>query len=93
MILPENYDKLSTSKRRVLRERYIDDQKGNCHYCNGSLKEDAPSGVLVKKVEKNYFPLGFFNNPIHLHHDHVTGLTIGAVHAYCNAVLWQYHGE
>jgi hypothetical protein len=28
-----------------------------------------------------------------LHHCHQTGLTIGAVHAKCNAVLWQYHGE
>jgi hypothetical protein len=32
-------------------------------------------------------------SPIHLQHDHDTGLTEGAVHAYCNAVLWQYEGR
>jgi hypothetical protein len=39
------------------------------------------------------FPELFLKYPVHLHHSHVTGLTIGAVHAYCNAVLWVYHDE
>jgi hypothetical protein len=32
-------------------------------------------------------------HPVHLQHSHVTGLTEGAVHAFCNAVLWQYEGR
>ncbi|AGI61771.1 hypothetical protein VCO139_0016 [Vibrio phage VCO139] len=39
------------------------------------------------------FPKNMFQYPIHLHHDHNTGMTIGAVHARCNAVLWEYYGE
>jgi len=30
---------------------------------------------------------------MHLHHNHETDMTEGAVHAYCNAVLWQYEGK
>jgi hypothetical protein len=30
---------------------------------------------------------------IHLQHCHKTNMTEGAVHAYCNAVLWQYEGK
>ena len=39
------------------------------------------------------FPESFFKYPVHLHHSHDTGKTIGAVHAYCNAVLWEYYGQ
>jgi hypothetical protein len=39
------------------------------------------------------FPKNFLKWPVHLHHSHDTGMTIGAVHSYCNAVLWQYHNE
>jgi hypothetical protein len=44
-------------------------------------------------IDRELFPPGFFNYPVHLHHSHNSGLTIGAVHSYCNAVLWHYHGE
>ena len=37
--------------------------------------------------------LNFFKWPVHLHHCHDTGMTTGAVHCYCNAVLWQYPGK
>lgn len=32
----------------------------------------------------------FLQHPIHLQHNHTTGMTEGAVHNYCNAVMWQY---
>jgi len=48
---------------------------------------------LEKRIDWDLFPPGFLKNPVHLHHNHDTGMTIGAVHAYCNAVLWQYYGE
>jgi len=44
-------------------------------------------------INKKPFPKGMFNYPIHLHHCRKTDLSIGAVHAYCNAVLWEYHNE
>jgi len=84
---PVNYNKLKPAERRIVRENYIRDQKGLCYYCKAPLDGPPAMEVKKKKVNKNLFPEGFFNWPIHLHHDHVTGLTIGAVHAYCNAVL------
>lgn len=90
MIIPVNYDKLSSAQRKFVRESYVKEQNEKCYYCRRLLEEDAPA---VKQVDENLFPIGFFRYPVHLHHDHITGLTIGAVHAYCNAVLWQHHGE
>lgn len=43
-------------------------------------------------IDERLFPKGFFDHPVHLHHNHDTGLTIGAIHCYCNAISWQYHG-
>jgi len=56
---------------------------------------DGPPDESVSElpVHRDLFPVGFFKNPHHLHHNHETGMTIGTVHAYCNAVLWEYHGE
>jgi hypothetical protein len=93
MELPVNYSKIHFSGRKKVREKYIEIQEGRCYYCDGDLTTEPPKKVSKKKINKNLFPKGFFNHPIHLHHDHDTGMTIGAVHCYCNAVLWQYHGE
>ena len=93
MKLPVVYDDIPRHERWLVREEYIDLQKGLCYHCGVSLDEEPANEVLEKKVDKNLFPPGFFNNPHHLHHSHETGLTIGVVHAYCNAVLWQYEGE
>lgn len=90
MELPLYYDKLNWSERRLCREAYILKQKGLCYHCNTDLNTEPEQD---KVINTKLFPDNFFNNPIHLHHNHDTGLTIGAVHAYCNAVLWQYHGE
>tara|TARA_R100000750_G_C2328631_1_gene89241 strand:- start:37 stop:309 length:273 start_codon:yes stop_codon:yes gene_type:complete len=90
MKLPVNYTKLRYSRKRIVREEYIKLQNGLCYYCNKPLKEKAAKD---KPVNIALFPKGFFQWPIHLHHNHDTGMTIGAVHNYCNAVLCQYHGE
>lgn len=62
-------------------------------HCGTLLSRAADQIVLSKPIDVSLFPENFFRWPVHLHHSHKTGMTIGAVHAYCNAVLWQYHGE
>lgn len=93
--LPVDYTKLSRSgdDKRAVREAYIAQQDGKCHHCQMPLSGDPSDEVLSKPVNKKLFPAAFFDCPVHLHHDHNTGLTIGVVHGYCNAVLWQYYGE
>jgi len=91
--LPINYDKSSPDIRRLAREKYVIEQDGLCYYCKSKLRSGPSSEVSSVKVNRHFFPKGFFNYPIHLHHNHDTGMTIGAVHNHCNAVLWQYHGE
>ncbi len=90
MDLPVNYEEICQSERRIVREEYVKRQEGKCYHCGEPLDQKAEEN---KKVNRRLFPEGFFNWPIHLHHSHDTGMTIGAVHCYCNAVLWQYHGE
>ena len=91
--LPTYYDCLDQIGRRKVREAYIQLQKGLCYYCKGSLYHVTPEDIREKRVTPRLYPEGFFENPIHLHHNHDTGMTIGAVHAYCNAVLWEHEGE
>jgi len=93
MKLPINYINSHHTKRKKVREEYIKLQNNLCFHCKKPLNENPPKRILNKKVDRNLFPKGFFTWPVHLHHDHITGMTIGAVHCYCNAVLWQYHGE
>ena len=93
MELPVNYDKIPQRQRRLVREEYIRVQGGLCKHCGAPLDGDPAKVVMDLWVKTGLFPTGFFNSPVHLHHDHNTGMTIGAVHARCNAVLWQYHGE
>jgi hypothetical protein len=93
--IPAVYSTLGADRRIAVRERYIELQNGRCCHCFALLAGEPAAAVLAKKVNWRRFPRGakFLTHPIHLHHDHKTDLTIGAVHAYCNAVLWQYHGE
>ena len=93
MDLPVRYDKLDIMTKIAVREEYARIQGGVCAHCNAPLKGNPSAHVTSKKVDKRRFPPTFFKYPVHLHHSHKTGLTIGAVHNYCNAVLWQYHGE
>jgi len=93
MKLPVNYNDLHWTDRRTAREEYIKVQEGKCCHCGEMLTGKPPKSIRDKPINKELFPDNFFKWPIHLHHSHDTGLTIGAVHNYCNAVLWQYYGE
>lgn len=93
MISPKDYNKLTSYQRKKLREEYVEHQEGRCHHCGGLLSEKPPQHILSKKLNLKLFPPNFLKYPVHLHHCHETGMTIGAVHSYCNGVLWQYHGE
>ena len=93
MELPVNYDDTPWQQRRLVREEYIRRQEGNCCHCGSSLDGNPPESITSKRIKTSLFPDSFFKWPVHLHHDRKTGLTIGAVHNTCNAVLWQYHGE
>ena len=90
-ILPVYYHKLTSYQRKKVREQYIEEQNGLCQQCKHKLSEPAREQGFT--INPKLFPVGFFNNPIHLHHNHKTGMTIGAVHAKCNAIAWQYFGE
>jgi len=91
--LPVDYTKLKPNERRLVREEYVRRQQGKCAHCGADLAGTPPKMITEKWINRQLFPKGFFQHPIHLHHDHNTGMTIGAVHNTCNAVLWQYHGE
>ena len=93
MDLPAIYSELSFSERKQIRNRYLELQKGMCCHCGAPLNGPADPSVFEYKIDDTLFPEKFFNYPIHLHHDHNTGLTIGTVHCLCNAVLWQYFDE
>jgi len=93
MDIPANYHDMHWTDRRKVREEYTKIQGGNCYHCGYQLTGEPAPEVKSKQVNENLFPTGFFKWPVHLHHSHETGMTLGAVHSYCNAVLWQYHGE
>ena len=93
MCLPINYNNLHYTDRRKVREEYVRRQNGLCYYCKSPLTGPASGDVLKKHITKRIFPENFFTWPVHLHHHHGTGMTIGAVHNYCNAVLWEHDGE
>jgi hypothetical protein len=90
---PYFYSKLSPVERAELRKEYGIRQKGNCWFCKESLNKIPSKQVRDSKLNLNLFPSGFLRYPVHLHHDHGTDLTIGAVHSECNAYLWQYLGQ
>lgn len=93
MELPVNYNEISIPMRRAVREEYVRLQGGLCLYCGEPLSGEPRADITSKKINKRLFPETMFKWPVHLHHDHETGLTKGAVHCYCNAVMWQYDGE
>lgn len=92
--IPAMYDALTWVERRMVREEYIILQKGACYYCKATLLHDTPDELKERfPLDPRYWGPKFLEHPVHLHHDHNTGLTLGATHAYCNAILAQYHGE
>jgi len=93
MKLPINYKNSHWTIIKEAREKYVELQDGKCCHCGNPLDGEPSDEVMDKDVNENLFPTTFFKYPVHLHHSHETGLTIGAVHCRCNAVLWQYHNE
>lgn len=91
--LPAQYERLSSRDRARAREQYIEAQRGLCWHCGFPLDTPPAPAIAALPIKWHLFPPTFMLHPVHLHHSHETGLTIGAVHALCNAVLWQYHGE
>jgi len=93
MNLPVEYSQLTWRDRRAVREEYVKRQDGKCFYCQVDIHGEPADWVFDRVVNPTLFPLGFFDHLIHLQHDHDTDLTEGAVHAYCNARMWQYEGR
>jgi hypothetical protein len=93
MELPVDYTKLNQKKKKLVREHYVELQEGKCYYCEHDLQEKPPTIIVEKKINWKLFPPFFLRFPIHLQHNHDTNMTEGAVHAYCNAVMWQYEGR
>lgn len=91
--LPAHYPSLTSDQRRLVRNRYVAIQYGLCAHCGGHLDGEPSPEAAKMRVSKWLFPENMFKYPVHLHHCHKTGLTIGAVHAHCNAVLWEHFGE
>ncbi len=87
------YDELSSQDRALMRDAYTIDQKGLCYHCQQPLNGEPAGFIMRKRINKALFPANFFTFPVHLHHSHETGLTIGAIHARCNATLWEHYGE
>jgi hypothetical protein len=93
VILPQFYDELTPEERREVRNAYVYQQGGKCYHCGCPLNGQPAKKVASAHIRWKAFPDTFRCWPIHLHHSHKTGLTIGAVHMRCNAWLWQYKGE
>lgn len=87
------YSQMTRQERRELREFYVELQGGKCWYCWHPLDKKPPKRILDKEINWALFPPNFLRYPVHLQHNHDTDETEGAVHAYCNAVLWQYEGR
>ena len=92
MQFPVDYTRLSPQQRRVVRTAYINQQGGKCTFCGEQLSNEPHVNVTSKPLNMDLFPKEFLKWPIHLDHDHYTDMTRGAVHAYCNGVLFQYFG-
>jgi len=92
-MMPVNYVNLTQKQRKSVREQYVKEQKGKCVYCANPLDKPPPKRILDKKIIWTPFPKNFLRYPVHLQHNHITGMTEGAIHSYCNAVMWQYHGR
>lgn len=91
--LPVDYTALTSRQRREIREQYVRQQEGVCSHCEAPLDLAPIDAIAMAHINLALFPPGFLDHPVHLHHDHRTGLTIGAVHSRCNAWLWQFRGE
>ena len=92
MMLPAHYDNLTTAQRAGARREYTKRQGGCCAHCGAPLSGPATQAITSYPLDESTFPPNFFAYKAHLHHDHITGLTVGVVHPRCNAVLKRLHG-
>lgn len=90
---PQHYPSMTPYQRRRVREAYVKAQNNLCWYCHTPLTGPPHHEALSRPLNMALFPPGFLDYPIHLHHDHDTGFTVGATHSYCNGVLFQYHNQ
>ena len=93
---PQRYCDLNSNQRRKLRDEYVEYFGGRCLYCDGHLDDEPHEFVRqsADEIEWDNLPEskeGFLKNPVHLHHDHETGLTLGPIHALCNAHSWHFY--
>lgn len=93
MELPVDYNKLTQYERKLVREEYIRRQKNKCMWCSQPLSGPPSKDVDGAFINMKLFPPNFFGSPVHLQHCHKSGLTEGAVHARCNAYMWQYENR
>lgn len=91
--LPARYSALTPAQRAEVREQYALRQAGRCYWCKAPLGGPPAEAVRARGINRALFPPGFFRHRVHLQHSRATGMTEGAVHARCNAVMWQYHGR
>jgi hypothetical protein len=91
--LPVEYHQLEWWEKKEVRNQYVKEQGNLCFYCNLPLSGPPSNKVQKAWINKKRFPKQMFKHPVHLDHDHFTGLTRGAVHAKCNAFMWQYEGR
>jgi len=92
---PQRHRDLNTDQRRKLRDEYIECSRGRCAYCEEMLDDEPHAFVRqsADQIEWDNLPgskEGFLKDPVHLHHDHETGLTLAAIHALCNAHSWHF---
>ncbi len=93
MNLPTDYTKLSAKQKGIVRSQYITEQNDKCYFCKEDINLPPPKFVTIMSINWKLFPPNFLKHPIHLQHNHYTNMTEGAVHGYCNAVMWQYYGR
>lgn len=89
----EYYSKLTPQERRKVREELMAKQEQLCWYCHKPFWMTPPSHIENYEYNMRVFPPTMFKYPVHSHHDHETDVCIGAVHAKCNAYMWETEGK
>lgn len=87
------YSRMSQQERKETRERMVVEQGHKCWYCEQPLSGKPPKHIAEYPINLRMFPAGMLVYPIHLHHDHKTDECLGAVHAKCNAYMWQKYRQ
>ena len=87
------YVDLTPRDRAELRSEYAKAQGNLCPFCKCDLDGPPSEAVRTTKLVLSMFPPRFLKHPVHLQHDHRTGMTEAAIHARCNGVLWQEFGR